>query len=144
MKWLIVLMMCGTAMAEKKPDPAYQDGILKSYHSVSAGRHCSGGTTGNVSNDGDIQANTTTNCANTTQVNYTVVIGEQTFVLAPKVSGKKVGLAMATMGYSLFFQKSASMYGQLPGTVVHVWSEDGTFHVRAGKRESLYKLVSAE
>lgn len=145
MKALVLLMLLATpALAAKRPEPDYQDAILKSFHTVPAGQHCSGNTNGTVSDSGVIDATTSTNCSNSTRSLYTVVIGEQTFVITPTLSAKGTAGAIFSFGYSEIFKKNSCLYGQLPGAHVLIRSENGMYHVKVGKRESLYRLVSAQ
>lgn len=135
----VLFAFCASpAFAHKKPTPTYQDGVLKSYRAVNSGSHCAG----TASNYDDTNANVDMNCHATGKVHYFVVVGSQTFELAPAETKKKVGWAMATFGYSSFFEKDSVLYGQLPNTPVKIRTDgQGKFWVKLGKRESLYRLV---
>lgn len=127
---------------------AYQDPVLKSFITIPTGQDChtSGSSTGTTDSAGNSRAsgNANTNCSDTTVVHYTIVIGEQTLVIEPTSSGKaKVGSALS-LGWSTAFAKNSSLYGQLPGTHIQIRAEGGNYHVRVGKKESVYKLVGAQ
>lgn len=145
---LVFLLLCLPAIAEKRPEPVYQGAVLKSYHTVQSGMHCStsGNTTGSVDATGSYDGNTSsnTNCRPRTHVEYTVLVGEQTLVVEPALSGSAKAGAALSLGWSRVFAKDSCLYGQLPGTHIQIRAEGGIFHIKTGKRESLYKLVSAE
>lgn len=141
---LAVMFASTMAFAAPKPQPVYQDAVLKSFRMVPAGESCSGNTSGKVDDSGNVNANTHTNCSANTSAEYTLVIGDQIIVIAPALSGKKKTGVILSLGWSALFIKDTCLYGQLPGAHVLIRSEGGTYHVKAGKRESLYKLVSAE
>jgi hypothetical protein len=112
---------------------------------MNAGQHCSGSTNGTVSDEGDVSANTDSDCYAIRRTHYIVTVGGQTLELIPSATKKKVGLAMATMGYSSFFQKRDALYGQLPNTPIKIRSDgSGKFWIKLGKRESLYSLAGVQ
>jgi hypothetical protein len=150
---------CGTAWAAKKPEPVYQDAILKDFHTEQQGKHCStsGDTNGTIKADtdsdgttnGTVTATTTssTSCTPRMVAFYTVVMGDHTFVLSPTESGGVAaakGVAIiATGGMGAFFlKKNSVLYGVLPGTPIKMRSEGGTVYIKVGKRESEYKIVA--
>jgi hypothetical protein len=148
---------CGIAWAAKKPEPVYQDAVLKDFHTEQHGSFCStsGDTNGSIDADTDSNGNTSgtvkatstasTSCSPRMMAYYTVVMGEHTFVLSPTEPGGVVaakGLAIiATGGMGAFFlKKNSVLYGVLPGTPIKMRSEGGTVYVKVGKRESQYKM----
>jgi hypothetical protein len=155
---------CGTARAAKKPEPVYQDAVLKDFHTEQHGKFCttSGDTNGtvkaNTDSDGDTNGTVTatssasTSCSPRMVAYYTVVMGEHVFTLTPATSsGKKaakVGTAMLTFGIGAIvwnaFDKNSALYGVLPGTPIKMRSESGTVYVQVGKRESEYKIVAMQ
>ena len=64
--------------------------------------------------------------------------------VTPDLTGKEslASLSWATSG----FVKKSSLYGSLPGTRISIRadSDPSKYRIKVGKRESLYKLVSAE
>jgi hypothetical protein len=48
------------------------------------------------------------------------------------------------LGWSTAFAKNSCLYGQLPGAHIQIRADGGNYHVRVGKKESLYKLVAAQ
>jgi hypothetical protein len=160
----LLVFGCGTAWATKKPEPVYQDAVLKNFHTEQQGKFCttSGDTNGtvNANTDSDGHTNGTVNTTSSASTScsprmvayYTVVMGEHVFTLSPATSsGKKaakVGTAMLTFGIGAIvwnaFDKNSALYGVLPGTPIKMRSESGTVYVKVGKRESEYKLVSAQ
>jgi hypothetical protein len=156
MKILTVLLLTSVALAAKKPEPEYQEAVLKSFKTIQAGQHCStssnsSGTVsgrtdeyGNTRGAVDTTGNASTNCTPRMATYYTVTIGDQILVLTPKDSVKATAGAMASLGWSKVFAKESCLYGQLPGSHIQIRSDDGNYHIKIGKRESLYKLISAE
>lgn len=135
-----------------KEKPVYQDGVFKSFSTSSDGSTCnsSGTINGRVNADSDstgtVNATTSssTNCYARHTANYTVIVGQQTFVLYPAPSVAKVGGIMLTMGIASAFYKNSVLYGQLPGIPIKIRSNgSGDFYVKVGKRESEYKLAAA-
>lgn len=57
--------------------------------------------------------------------------------------GKQAGTALATMGWSAVFAKKSVLYGQMPGAHFQVYFEGSLLHIKIGKRESLFTIVSA-
>lgn len=144
MKILAFLLLISVpALAAPKPEPVFQDAVLKSFRMISNGESCSGNTSGKVDDNGNVAANTSTNCSANSSAEYTLVIGEQTIVVAPTMSGKKKAGSLLSLGWSTAFMKDTCLYGQLPGTHVLITSDGGVYRVRVGKKESLYKLVAA-
>lgn len=152
---------CGVAWAAKKPEPVYQDAVLKDFHTEQQGKHCStsGDTNGTIKADtdsdgttnGTVTATTTsaTSCTPRMVAFYTVVMGNHTFVLSPTESGGVAaakGLAIfATGGMGAFFlKKNSVLYGVLPGTPIKMRSESGTVYIKVSKRESEYKIVAMQ
>jgi len=157
----LCLMLCGTAWAAKKPEPVYQDAVLKDFHTEQHGTSCStsGNTNGTVhaNTDSDGTTNGTVNATSTASTScrprmvayYTVVVGEHTFVLSPTESGAvtaaKGVTIIATMGMGAFFlNKNSVLYGVLPGSPVKMRSEGGTVYIKVGKHESEYKIVAMQ
>jgi hypothetical protein len=155
---------CGTAWAQKKPEPVYQDAVLKDFHTEQQGKFCttSGNTNGTVNANTDSDGNTngtvnttssaSTSCRPRMVAYYTVVMGEHVFTLTPTISsGKsaaKVGTAMLTFGIGAIvwnaFDKNSALYGVLPGTPIKMRSESGTVYIKVGKRETEYKIVAMQ
>jgi hypothetical protein len=150
---------CGTALAAKKPEPVYQDAILKDFHTEQQGKHCStsGDTNGTIKADtdsdgttnGTVTATTTssTSCTPRMVAFYTVVMGDHTFTLSPTESGGVAagkGLIAATGIGAFFLKKNSVLYGVLPGTPIKMRSEGGTVYIKVGKRESEYKIVAMQ
>ena len=156
----LCLLLCSTAWAAKKPDPVYQDAILKGFHTERHGTFCStsGDTNGTVkaSTDSSGSTNGTVNTTSTASKScsprmvayYTVVMGEHTFVLSPTEPGavtatKVVGIIV--FWPSVFFlKKNSVLYGVLPGTPIKMRSEGGTVYIKVGKLESEYKIISVQ
>lgn len=156
--WIAVafLCLCLPAAASKHPDSEYQDAVLKDFHTEYHGSYCSGSgdtngtvnasTDSNGDTSGTVKASTTTSssCTPIRHAYYTLTLGGHQYVLTPAPSASKVGIAALTLGIGAAFFKDSALYGVLPGTTVRVRSEGGKFFVRVGKRESEYKLVSAQ
>ncbi len=152
----------GTAWAAKKPEPVYQDAVLKDFHTEQQSKHCStsGDTNGTIKADTDSDGTTngtvtatstsSTSCTPRMVAFYTVVMGEHTFVLSPTENGgvvaAKATAIIATGGMAAFFlsRKNSVLYGVLPGTPVKMRSESGTVYIKVGKRESEYKIVAMQ
>ena len=150
MKVLAALLLLPlVSFAAPKTDEGYQDAVLKSFVMIPAGQHChtSGSSTGTTDSDGNSRASgdANTTCSDTTVAHYTVVIGGETLVIQPTLSGKAKAGAALSLGWSTAFAKNSCLYGQLPGAHIQIRAEgDGNYHVRVGKKESLYKLVAAQ
>lgn len=140
----LLLLISGSAFAAQKPHAEYQDAVLQSFQTIRSGQFCSGSTDGTVSDNGDISASTSTNCRPKTTAQYTIVVGQQTLVISPTRSGKSKAGAMFSMGYSAMFWKDSCLYGELPGAHILIRSDNGIYHVKVGKRESLFRLVAAQ
>jgi hypothetical protein len=152
---LLALLVAVPAFAAKHSDSEYQLGRMVSFHTEQSGRHCTSSeqTNGNVNAYTDDSGNTSgtvrassygsSSCTPITKAYYTVKVGDNTFVLTPAVSAAKVGVALVTLGIGTAFMKNSVLYGTLPGTPILVRSENGTFYVKVGKRESDYKLAAA-
>ena len=158
----LIASSCGTAWAAKKPEPVYQDAVLKDFHTEQQGKHCStsGDTNGTIKADTDSDGTTngtvtatstsSTSCTPRMVAFYTVVMGEHTFVLSPTENGgvvaAKATAIIATGGMAAFFlsRKNSVLYGVLPGTPVKMRSEGGTVYIKDGKRESEYKIVAMQ
>lgn len=156
----VLLLFCPVLMASKKAKSAnYQDGVLLDFHMEKTGRGCSSyaNTNGNLSANsntygnqtattGNVTANTfgSQTCIDHSRALYSVAVSDHTYVLTPYVSPGKVLGAVGTLGISTLFSKNSDLYGQLPGSHVRVRSEDGSFYVKVGKRESRYSLVGAQ
>ena len=160
----LLIFGCDTAWAAKKPEPVYQDAVLKNFHTEQQGKFCttSGNTNGTVNANTDSDGNTngtvnatssaSTSCSPRMVAYYTVVMGEHVFTLSPATSsGKKaakVGTAMLTFGIGAIvwnaFDKNSSLYGVLPETPVKMRSESGAVYIKVGKRESEYKIVAMQ
>jgi hypothetical protein len=154
----LCLLLCSTAWAAKKPDPVYQDAILKDFHTERHGTFCStsGDTNGTVKTSTDSSGSTkgtvnttstaSTSCSPRMVAYYTVVMGEHTFVLSPTEPGAVTATKLAgiiAFWPSVFFLKQNSvLYGVLPGTPIKMRSENGTVYIKVGKLESEYKIVS--
>ena len=100
-------LCCSFVFAAPKPEPVYQDAVLKSFRMVNDGEHCS--TSGSASPDyaGGASTSTSTNCTATQSAYYTVSIGDQIIVLTPAVTVPKVAPAAATRGFNRFFSKDS-------------------------------------
>lgn len=152
----LVFLLPIAAQAKDKPDLQYQDATLVDFHAIIVGHHCSTngdseGTVqatttadpyGNTANtDGTVHATTTasTNCHDIQRGLYRLKVGEHVYSLEPAIN------PASTLPIAVLFRKQSVLYGLLPGTAVQVRSEgaDG-FYVKAGKRESKYRLVGAE
>lgn len=149
---------CGTAWAAKKPEPVYQDAILKDFHTEQHGTFCStsGDPNGTIKADTDSSGTTngtvnatssaSTSCSPRMAAYYTVVMGDHTFVLTPTEPGAATAVkAVAIIAFfpsAFFLKKNSVLYGVLPGTPIKMRSEGGTVYIKVGKRESLYKIVS--
>ena len=156
----LCLLLCGTAWAAKKPEPVYQDAVLKDFHTEQQGTFCStsGNTNGTVNANTDSSGTTngtvnatssaSTSCSPRMAAYYTVVMGQHTFVLSPTESGTvaaaKTVAIIAFFPSAFFLKKNSVLYGVLPGTPIKMRSEGGIFYVKVGKRESEYKIVSAQ
>lgn len=151
MKVLAALLLCLVipAMASSKEEPTYQDGTLKDFKTVQQGQHCStsGGSDGTVNahtndsgyTDGTIntRSSSSTNCSPNIVPFYTITVGEHEYVVTPhRAPFSNSPLVMA-------FHKNSDLSGVLPGTVIKVRTEGENFYVKIGKRESIFKLVSA-
>jgi hypothetical protein len=146
---MLALLLSLSTAASAKPEPPYDDGVLQSFRVVDEGQSCStnGTTTGTVSDSGNVNANSSssTTCSPRKKAFYTIVVKGQTLVITPTQSaGTKVGV-VASLGWGALFLKDSCLYGQLPGAKFQIRTESpGTYRIKLGKRESLYKLVSAE
>jgi hypothetical protein len=150
MKMFAALLLCLTpfAWSSSKPEPAYQDAVLKDFRFVQQGQHCrtNGGSTGTVNANTDDSGYTNgslnstsssvTNCSPNMVALYTITIGEHEFVLTPRRLPFSGSLIAAP------FRKNSDLAGLLPGTGIKIRSEGDTFYVKVGKRESAYKIVS--
>lgn len=143
-----LLLLSSFAFAKSKPEPVYQDAVLKSYRTVQSGMHCasSGNATGDITANGSIDGttNSSTNCRPRTHVEYTILVGEQVLIVEPALSGRQKAGAALSLGWSRVFSKDSCLYGLLPGTHIKIRSEGGIFHIKSGKRESLYSLIAAQ
>lgn len=112
---------------------------------VSSGQSCSTSATTNATATGNstatanITANTT--CSPTRQALYTVAVANQVMVITPTISRTA---ALLTLGWSAVFAHDSCLYGALPGASFKMWGEGGKYHVKLGKRESVYRLVSMQ
>lgn len=158
MKYLLafLLLCCSLAWAKKKPSYTYQDGVLISFRTETAGSLCSqtANTSGTVhantddagNTDGNMNATTTgySNCSNTRRALYTVKSGNNILVLSPALSEKAAVRGMATMGWSFLFTKNSVLAYQLPGTHFLLRADGKHYFVKLGKRESMYEIVEAK
>ena len=112
---------------------------------VSSGQSCSTSATTNATATGNstATANTTANttCCPTRQALYTVAVANQVMVITPTISRTA---ALLTLGWSAVFAHDSCLYGALPGASFKMWGEGGKYHVKLGKRESVYRLVSMQ
>jgi hypothetical protein len=119
-----LLLLPLVSFAAPKPDDAYQDAVLKSFVTIPAGQNChtSGSSTGTTDSAGNsnTSGNATTNCSDTMVAHYTIVIGEQTLVIQPTMSGKAKAGAAFSLGWSAVFAKNSCLYGQLPGAHIQI------------------------
>ncbi len=152
MRIFAALILCAsTVFAATKPEPVYQDAVLKDFKRVQTGQSCStyGSSNGNVNahtNDsGNTNGTITTNssasttCSPTIMTLYTVVVGDHEYVVTPTdklFSGEHLARS--------FLHKSSDLAGILPGTPIKVRTEGKDFYVKVGKRESTFKMVSAK
>jgi hypothetical protein len=144
MKILMFLLLLTLPTWAKPPEASYQAAKFVSFRTVSDGESCSGHTSGNVDDSGTVAANTNTSCSANSSAEYTLIVGEQTIVVTPTMSGKKRAGSLLTLGWSTAFMKDSCLYGALPGTSIEIRSEKpGVYRVKYGKRESLYRLVGA-
>jgi hypothetical protein len=152
-----LLLLATTLPAFAKERPVYQDGILQTVSTQLHGRSCRtyGDTSGDITartdsegqTTGKIDATTTsiTNCRPSEVAYYTVTVGQQRFVVAAASNPMKAESAALTMGISSMFYKNCVLYGQLPGTAIKIRSDgNGNLHIKVGKRESNFKLISAQ
>lgn len=156
MKIVAVLLLVSTAAFAKKNDAVYQDATLKSFRVVQSGQSCAtyGNTEGSVNANtdsaglttGNVNAttNSTTSCSPRRIAQYTLVVGGQILVVEPGHSKKAAAGVLLTAGWGALALKSSSLAGQLPGAHVLIRSESGEIHIKAGKKESEFRIVSAE
>lgn len=126
------------------------------FHMENHGTTCgtSGNTQGHINAQTDDDGNTngtvtatnnsSTTCTPLTRAYYTVKIADHTYVLMPAPSLERTGVALFTLGVGTLFFRDSALYGVLPGTPIKVSADGGTFHVKVEKRESAYKLESAQ
>jgi hypothetical protein len=157
---LLLLLTAPIASASKKPEPVYEDAVLKDFHTEQHGTFCStsGNTNGTVNantdssgtTNGTVNATSTasTSCSPRMAAYYTVVMGDHTFVLTPTEPGAATAAkAVAIIAFfpsAFFLKKNSVLYGVLPGTSIKMRSDSGTVHIKVGKRESEYKIVAMQ
>ena len=130
----------------------YREALVVNFHTQARGASCSStgqtnGSINSVTRDAATISATTrteTDCSPSTAYLYTVFSEGHTYTLTPAPSAAAFGASMLTAGMSSFFRKPSVLYGVLPGTHVQIRTQGSTFYVKIGKRESAYKLVSAE
>lgn len=137
-----MFLFASACSAEVKPD--YQNAVLRSFRTIPSGQNCSAGTNGEISRNGDYSSHTNVNCSDTTKALYTIVFAGQVMVVEPSHSGKSKAGNIVSLGYSSLFWKNNCLYGQLPGTHLLLRSSGDQYQIRVGKKESLFRLVSAE
>lgn len=154
---LIFLLYCVPVFAKSKPKVTYQDGIYESVRGQIVGSHCAGSanTDGNFSaetenygtsssTDGTVRAssNSASDCRAVTRGLYTIKVGENVYVLTPYIS--VIQAVGANSPLLRAFQKPSILSTELPGSHIQVRSQDGSFYIKVGKRESRYTLVEAK
>jgi hypothetical protein len=150
MKYTLALCLLVAAVqvptqAAEKVAIEYQDGVLISSRTESTGSSCSssGTVNGTVDDNGNVNgtSHSSGGCENIVTHFYTVRVGDETFTLRRTFTGSQRTLAMATLGWGALFMKQSVLAGQRPGTQFKIGIENGTAHVKLGKRESLYRIV---
>lgn len=144
----VSLVGAGLLEAAKKPAIAdYQEAVLLDLQTRESGMHCSASGTvrGQEDDSGYISgtASTSSHCVPVRTTYYRISAGEHTYTLRPAVTGKQVGLAAATLGYSRLLAKDSVLARQLPGSKILVRSDEHGFWVKLGKRESKFEVVEA-
>jgi hypothetical protein len=136
----VLLLCCSLAFGATKPEPVYQDAVLKSFRMVSDGENCN--TSGHASPDyaGGASTSASTNCTSTQSAYYTISIGDQLLTLTPAT-----GL-LPKHGIIGLLSKNSVLYGLLPGTAIQIRPDksQGKYFIKVGKRESLYRVAAAE
>ena len=136
------------AIAAPHPAPVYQDGVLVSFSTVRSGESCQTSGTATARSNGDGTATATSDgeatCSDVMRRHYTLKVGDSQFVVKPAISKKVAAMGAATIGWGLLFTKQSVLANLLPGTHILVRTDDQGFHVKVGKRESLYTVVSAQ
>jgi len=154
MKLFALVLACAvssqfaSAKDKQHPDSDYQDAVLVKFVTVTTGTDCShrSNTSGQVDDNGSVSADTngSTSCSDITKRHYTLSVGQQTYIIEPEPTKGQKGAALATLGWSAAFAKQSVLAAQLPGTHVLVRSDAEGFWVKLGKRESRYRVISAQ
>ena len=143
-------LLSQSALAKEKrhPDSDYQDAVLVKFVTVTTGSSCShrSNTSGEVDDNGNVSARTTghSDCADVTSRHYTLSVGQQAYVIEPELTKGQKGAALATLGWSAAFAKQSVLADLLPGTHVLVRSDADGLWVKVGKRESRYRVMTAQ
>jgi hypothetical protein len=133
--WILFLAGLSVAFAKSKerPDSDYQDGVLVSFRTVTAGSNCSssGSVKGSVDDSGGVEGTSNSNgsCSNVNVRLYTIKVGDNTFVIkhAPENWNRKSVLEQ-----------------QLPGFKFKVRTQKDKLFIKVGERESPFFLVGAQ
>src|SRR5215475_5554133 len=145
MKYCAILFVMFCAMAATAEITGqYQEGTLVSFKMVADGASCSGGTNGKVDDNGNVNATSNSSCSNSYVGEYTVKVGENTYVLRPSLSKKSALLGFGTMGWSNLARKNSVLASHLPGTKFLIRDDSQGIHVKLGKRESKYEIVASQ
>lgn len=151
LRGVIFAIVCATTPMAKgaaKPNGTYSDAVLVGFTTVNAGASCStdGIATARSTGAGtaDVSGSSTSSCADVTQRNYTIQVGDNRFVVKPTFSKKGEAVGFATLGWGFVLAKAGVLNNVLPGTHVLVRTDDQGFHVKLGKRVSLYSVVTAQ
>ena len=150
-RWAVCgLLVLGASHAYSKtapPNSDYQAAVLAGFKSVADGSQCS--SSGSVSAVDDRTVSTSSSCSSSWSRRYTIIVGQQIFILEPTLTGKQTAknaaLTIGTLGYgALFIRQKDVLSNQLPGANILIRSIAKGFEIKVGKKESAYLLVGAE
>jgi len=143
----LLYLMARPCSAASHPN-TYQDGVLVSFQNITSGAQCSSTTTATATSDGPGAAHADsdghTTCHNVVDRHYTVKVGDTVFIVKKSSSKKGMALGYATLGWSHAFEKDSVLANLLPGTPIMVRTDGEGFHIKVGKRESIYTVVAAQ
>ena len=145
---VFVISFALPSWAVQRGDAGFQDAVLVRYENVLTGTNCqtSGSPHSEGTGDGTVetQGTATTECSDVFYRHYIIRVGENTYVLARSSSRKSQGFGLATLGWAHAFEKESVLANLLLGTQLKVRTDADGFHIKVGKRESLFKVLAAQ
>ena len=116
--------------------PQWQRATMIVFRTVAVGSSCA-------------STSSSIGCSDTTETQYTLRVGQNTFVVEPVVSGARKAAEFAfltgTAGFGvLFLREHVSLRNCLPGTSAFIRQHGNYVEIAVGKRHSLYSILAAK